>query len=286
MEYYKIISIITKIFGKGKFAKVLKAPFRLIKKHKIISLATVIAIAFGVHYLAKDINPEKLISNAKTEVTKQTKKLTKTITKSNKSKTKKRQSNIGVCYEIIGEADLKIKEKSGIHYGGLDKLGRPTWASAKITKKIIDREKKEKRQDITVDPAGWPAYNQKIKIINSDGSVYKGYFYNRSHMIADSLGGDAVAENLITGTRSQNVGGTDHNGGMAYLENKIRKYFKDNNKGYVYYTVENFYGKDELLPRYSIVNAKSSDNLINEQVKVLNTANGYKIDYKTADFFK
>ena len=86
-------------------------------------------------------------------------------------------------------------------------------------------------------------------------------------MIADSLGGDAIVENLTTGTRSQNVGGIDHNGGMAYMENKIRDYFKHHN-GYVYYTVQNEYKDNELIPRYSIVNAKSSDGVIDECVKV------------------
>lgn len=243
---------------------------RLKRKAKIMIPVLVIMLICGLGFLYKNNAFDKVLSGSFTAVAK----------KVNPKKKKVKKS--GVCYEVLGKAKFTIKEKDGINYGGLDDLGRPTYATAKITKAIIDREKTENRQPINVNPSGWPTHNPKKKIINSDGSVYNGYFYNRSHMIADSLGGDAIVENLITGTRSQNVGGIDHNGGMAYMENKIRDYFKYHN-GYVYYTVQNKYKGDELIPRYSIVNAKSSDGEINECVKVLNVAEGYTVDYMTGD---
>ena len=243
---------------------------RLKRKAKIMIPVLVITLICGLGVLYKNNAFDKVLSNSFTAVTKKVNHKKKKIKKS------------GVCYEVLGKATFTIKENDGINYGGLDKLGRPTYATAKITKAIINREKTEERQPIKVNPAGWPSHNPKKKIINSDGSVYNGYFYNRSHMIADSLGGDAIVENLTTGTRSQNVGGIDHNGGMAYMENKIRDYFKHYN-GYVYYTVQNKYKDNELIPRYSIVNAKSSDGEIDECVKVLNIAHGYTIDYKTGD---
>ena len=269
METYIITRIIRMILRQLK---------RLKRKAKIVIPILVIMLICGIGLLYKNNAFDKVLINSVTAVTKKKPKRA--------NSKKKKVENSGVCYEVLGSAKFTHKEKDGIHNGKLDNLSRPTYATAKITKAIIDKEKKEDRQPININPTGWPDYNPKKKVINTDGSVYNGYFYNRSHMIADSLGGDAIAENLITGTRSQNVGGIDHNGGMAYMENKIRNYFRDNNNGYVYYTVENKYKNDELIPRYSIVNAKSSDGVIDECVKVLNTANGYAIDYVTGDIYK
>ena len=265
MESYIITRIIRMIFRQLK---------KLKRKTKIVLPTLIIILICGISFLYKTKTFDKIFNHSITAVAKK---------KAKQANTKKKKvKKSGVCYEVLGKAKFTIKEKDGINYGGLDDLGRPTYATAKITKAIIDREKTENRQPIDVNPSGWPAYNPKKKIINSDGSVYNGYFYNRSHMIADSLGGDAIVENLTTGTRSQNVGGIDHNGGMAYMENKIRDYFKHHD-GYVYYTVQNKYKDDELIPRYSIVNAKSSDGVIDECVKVLNVAHGYTIDYMTGD---
>lgn len=268
METYIITRIIRMIFRQLK---------RLKRKAKTVLPTLIIILICGIGLLYKNNAFDKVLSGNVTSVAK--KKAKQVSTK------KKKVTKSGICYEVLGKAKFTIKEKDGINYGGLDGLGRPTYATAKITKAIINKEKQEDRQPININPTGWPNHNPKKKVINADGSVYNGYFYNRSHMIADSLGGDAVAENLITGTRSQNVGGIDHNGGMAYMENKIRDYFK-NHSGYVYYTVENKYKDDELIPRYSIVNAKSSDGVIDECVKVLNTANGYAIDYVTGNIYK
>ena len=265
MENYIIVRIIKIIFSWLR---------RIKRKAKLVIPVLIIMLICGIGFLYKNNAFDKVLSGSVTSVAK--KKAKQVAHK------KKKVKKSGVCYEVLGKAKFTIKEKDGINYGGLDSLGRPTYATAKITKAIIDREKTENRQPIDVDPSGWPSHNPKKKIINSDGSVYNGYFYNRSHMIADSLGGDAIVENLITGTRSQNVGGIDHNGGMAYMENKIRDYFKHHD-GYVYYTVQNEYKDDELIPRYSIVNAKSSDGVIDECVKVLNVAHGYTIDYITGN---
>jgi DNA-entry nuclease len=69
------------------------------------------------------------------------------------------------------------------------------------------------------DPVGW-GENRIVSIKLYNGKKYKGYLWNRSHLIADSLGGKAIRKNLITGTRMQNVGANDGTGGMAYTERK------------------------------------------------------------------
>lgn len=193
----------------------------------------------------------------------------------------------GKYNETIGKAKFNIKVVDGVKYGKKDKFGRPTYATIRVTPKIYAKEKKEKREAIKINPDGWPKKNTKVVIKHKDGSTYKGYMWNRSHMIADSLGGDPVYENLVTGTRPQNVGGRGNNGGMAYLEEKIRSYYNKGGKGTVDYTVENVYkSNSDKLPIYSICNAKSSDGKIDEMVVVYNSAEGYNINYKDATFKK
>ena len=120
----------------------------------------------------------------------------------------------------------------------------------------------------------------------ADGSHYSGYFYNRSHLLAHSLGGDDADYNMITGTRQQNVGKNDGNGGMAYTETLARDYLKKNPNGTVYYSVEPEYNGNELVPRSVIVNIKSNDGSIDKQVRVYNVATGYTIDYMTGEYQK
>lgn len=193
--------------------------------------------------------------------------------------TEKITSTQDTYYTVLGEADFQHDVEDGIHYGKLDKHKRPTYATARITKELYEKEKTEPREKIKVNPVGWNK-NKKVQI-----GTYKGYFWNRSHMIADSFGGEPIKENLITGTRCQNVGGRDNKGGMAYLETKIRDYFKIND-GYVDYEVINIYKDKEIIPRKTIVNALSSDGIIDESVEVYNEADGYTINYTNATFKK
>lgn len=83
------------------------------------------------------------------------------------------------------------------------------------------------RLDISRNPYGWPADNPKVTLTFPSGVVYNGYFWNRSHLIADSLGGNPSSDNLIPGTRAQNVGDNTTPGGMGYVE-RIARDFLDN----------------------------------------------------------
>lgn len=122
-----------------------------------------------------------------------------------------------------------------ISYCPLDELDRATCAFGELTPALRAEAQARGRQDITVDPAGWPsgpAANREVTISALDdvsgSESYSGWFWNRSHLIADSLGADAVAENLVTGTRTQNVGSTQSSGqyagGMAFTELIARDY--------------------------------------------------------------
>lgn len=174
-------------------------------------------------------------------------------------------------------------DKNGeIKYLELDNLQRAQGAYGYISKEMRNAAKERGRQDIKVDPVGWG--NNEQANMQYDSQSYNGWFYNRSHLIADSLNGDPVKENLVTGTRMQNVGWG--NGGMAYIEDKTRT-FLDSPQGDncpVYYAATPNYVGSELLPRTVTVNAKSCDNSIDEQIVVDNVAPGYIINYMNGNF--
>lgn len=101
-------------------------------------------------------------------------------------------------------------------------------------------------------------------------------------MVADSLGGDPIKENLVTGTRTQNVGlSKDHTGGMAYAETKARDYLDnpDNAQCPLYYAVTPNYQNSELIPRTVSIDMESCDQSLSEHITVFNTANGWMINY-------
>lgn len=189
-------------------------------------------------------------------------------------------------YRVLGSAEITSKT-DGIAYKYDEEKNKPLSVHAKITSEIFEREKSEKREPIKVDPVGW-GHNSKVVIPSTIGSIkdYKGYFWNRSHLLADSLGGEPTKKNLITGTRCQNVGLRNNQGGMAYCENKARKYLSSHKNSYIYYNVDCVYTNDELIPRKVIVNILSEDKSINEKVEVLNCANGFEINYNTGEFTK
>lgn len=124
-------------------------------------------------------------------------------------------------YAKIGSSNINEEDfpKIGtINYLGLDNLGRTKGVYGGLTNKMVEERKGIRLPfNKNSDPSGW-GYNKEVTVKHPDGKVYNGYFWNRSHLIANQLGGSANRDNLITGTRGQNVGsGT---GGMRYPEQK------------------------------------------------------------------
>lgn len=195
-------------------------------------------------------------------------------------------------YRVAGSSGLTLEDffaKEGCRYSELDDKGRTLKASAVVTYQMIQkskgvREKFEKGSD----PSGWPdgkkIKNNKVEIKHTDGKVYHGYFYNRSHLIADQLGGRAFRNNLITGTRTQNVG--RGNGGMRYSEAKVVDYITKHPNVKVLYVAKPIYSDDGVVPSIVIVKMLSSDYKINETVEVYNVCIGYSIDYRTGSYRK
>ncbi|MBM7699772.1 DNA/RNA non-specific endonuclease [Kurthia huakuii] len=125
------------------------------------------------------------------------------------------------------------------------------------------------------------------KILQLDG--YRGYLYNKSHLLAWSLGGDMEAHNLILGTRSQNVGTNKSKeaGGMSYLETKVRKAIYANHNVEVFYQATPIYKANEIIPRGVLVRAYSINDdgkTLNETAYTINTQSGVTVDYTNGTF--
>ena len=210
-------------------------------------------------------------------------------TASNPSGSDYDESKFPDMYEVLGEADIDERKFSTTYSYSHDDLDRTTTAYGLVNYKAV-MDSKGWRADFepNSEPSGWykgkESNNKKVSVKLPTGKIYNGYFYNRSHLIADSLGGRSYKYNVVTGTRQQNVG-NNGNGGMQYIEKKVVDYV-EKTKNNVYYSVEPYYEGNELVPRYVIVNAKSDDGVINEKVKVFNNASGYEINYSDGSFTK
>lgn len=185
---------------------------------------------------------------------------------------------------VIDES--KFPEKGKINYTGKDSLGRTLAVYGTITYEMVEKSANEtrpsfKEKDI---PSGWNK-NHKVKFDTSTG-LYDGWFWNRSHLVADRLGGEATSQNAITGTRMQNVRNRSNTGGMIYIEEIATNYLKENRDKFLHYSAEPIYNGDELIPRYVIVNAKSEDGTLDKQVITFNYQKGYTIDYHNGTFTK
>ncbi|WP_029344468.1 DNA/RNA non-specific endonuclease [Lactococcus lactis] len=173
--------------------------------------------------------------------------------------------------------------KAGEYNFNADDKGRSGVARAVLTYSQYEASKGS-RQGQPLDPPAWPSSNPKIAITFSlTERTYHGYLYNRSHSIADSLLGEGSYTsqyNFTTGTRSQNVG-ANQNGGMRYAEELAENFWKanPNTSSTIDYQTTPVYNANETIPRGSIVDIKSSDNTLNIEVIVINSAEGLEIDY-------
>lgn len=189
-------------------------------------------------------------------------------------------------YKVEGEAveryDIPADGKA--HYSELDSLGRATWGAIMITPDVWEKESNEGREsDKLPDPAGYKGNNAEVDVELCNGDTYHGWFYNRSHLIADSLGGDPIKQNLVTCTRMQNVGSNNQGGsgfgGMSFAEDMVRKYMENNPSATVYYSATPVYNDNDLLPRSVFVDVKSDDGKLNQHIEVFNAQKGYVINY-------
>ncbi|MBM6773993.1 DNA/RNA non-specific endonuclease [Olsenella profusa] len=189
-------------------------------------------------------------------------------------------------YRVLGPAVVSDEPAPGeARYEGLDDLGRTGAVTATVTYDMMEAGSDRERADISdIHPSGW-GHNEEVDIPMPDGTSYHGYLFNRSHLLAKSLGGADAAENLVTGTRTQNVGDNHgQDGGMAYAEGLAREWLRAHPDGTVYYRATPVYVGSELVPRSVVVDVRSSDGSLDQEVEVFNAATGFKIDYATGAF--
>lgn len=190
-------------------------------------------------------------------------------------------------YRVLGTAqDVDEGANPGIAYGDLDALGRATWAGGWITGEMRAAVRAQDRNGAPdpADPVGWPRINPEVSIEGIDGRrTYHGRLWNRSHLVAWSLGGSMEAANIVPGTRTQNIGDNVSPGGMGYAEDLARTWLDQNPQGMLWYAATPIYQGDETIPRAVVVDIRTDDGSIDERVLVYNTANGWDIDYATGD---
>lgn len=192
-------------------------------------------------------------------------------------------------YTVRGKAQTTSIKAGKVKYSKLDSLGRTQAVTAKVTYKMV-ADSAGWREDMPAEAdtiSGW-GHNTMVSVSLSNGRTYNGYAFNRSHLLADSLGGHAIKRNLITGTRMQNVGNNDYSnpGGMAYTETLARNYLYSHKDGWVYYRATPVYKGNELVARSVYVDIQSDDGSINMRVEVYNAMRGYTVDYKTGTIAK
>lgn len=191
-------------------------------------------------------------------------------------------------YRVVGDAvvDLELQPEE-VHYEGLDGLGRTGRVAACVTLDMAREGSEREREDMSwIHPSGW-GHNREVDIVMPDGDTYHGSIFNRSHLLAKSLGGEEVPENMVTGTRTQNVGDNrGQDGGMAYAEVIARDWLWDHRDGTVYYSATPVYEGDELVCRSVIVDVRTSDGSIDQEIEVFNAVGGFEIDYETGRFWE
>lgn len=158
-----------------------------------------------------------------------------------------------------------------------DDLKRPIDAMACIDHKTYEKARATEREDLP-NPVCWPK-NAEVEIKFPHGGTYHGWLWNRSHLVAHSLGGDDIRDNLVAGTRCQNVGRNDGDGGMAWTESRAREWLSRNKSGTLTYEARPVYVGDEMVPRAVIVDMRSSDGALDVRTIVYNAAPGFAIDY-------
>ncbi len=188
-------------------------------------------------------------------------------------------------WRIVGTAVVDVDIPAGeIWYSPLDRFGRAGRAAGTITyQMMVDGIARERADLRSLQPSGW-GHNAEVDIELSGGRSYHGYLFNRSHLVAKSLGGADSLENLVCATRTQNVGANDGNGGMAYAEGLARDWLFSHPDGTVFYSAQPVYESFEPVCRSVIVDIRSSDGALDLEIEVHNAARGWHLDYVTGDF--
>lgn len=147
-------------------------------------------------------------------------------------------------------------------YGGLDNLGRCTYAYGCLGPETMPQEGEERGDISSVHPSGWA----------------KAQNWERSHLIAWALSAEnANEQNLITGTHYLNYDG------MRPVEEFVEHYIWNTGNHVLYMSVP-WYSGDELIPRGVQMTARSVEDNgkgVSFSLYCFNVTPGASIDYRT-----
>lgn len=165
------------------------------------------------------------------------------------------------------EFDDKYKNTYSFEeYGGLDKLGRCTYAFANIGVDLMPTAERERISEIK--PTGWHYIKYDF--------IEDGILYNRCHLIAFHLTGEnSNKENLITCTKYTN------STLMLKYEEKVGNYIRKT-KNHVLYRVTPIFDEGNLLAKGIQMEAYSVEDDgegIEFNVFIYNVQPGITIDY-------
>lgn len=190
-------------------------------------------------------------------------------------------------YQVVGPAKLDdVPGRGEVSYAPLDALGRAGRVVACVDAQLAEEGAARERQNMSdIKPSGW-GNNEEVDIPLPDGGTYHGYMWNRSHLLAKSLGGQEIEQNLVCGTRMQNVGSNrkGKEGGMAYAEMLARDWLSEHPDGWLYYCATPRYAGNEPVCRCVVVDMRSSDGLLDSEIVVYNAAKGFSINYADGSF--
>lgn len=183
-------------------------------------------------------------------------------------------------YRIDGKAIIPQNDlqPGDIEYT-YDKSTKTQYVHALLSYENYEYGKRDRESISNIDPIGWPDKNGETSVTFSDGTTYNGWFWNRSHLLGHALGGADEEKNLVTGTRAQNVGKNDMNGGMQFAEETARDYLANHKDGTLYYFVTPVYLNGENIPRSVFIDMRSDDDSIDMHIEVFNAMPGYEINY-------
>ena len=205
--------------------------------------------------------------------------------------------------QTVTAAQKAKTTRAQTYFAGLDDLGRTQSVSAIVTYGMMHSHSSAVRKrpsfPKTTKVSGEYAdgvYNKNLqmwfgkqsnnRIVQLNG--YRGYLYNKSHLLAWSLGGDMQTHNVILGTRAQNVGTNNQKtpGGMAYTETLTRSYLTAHQDDAVAYQVIPVYVGSELVARGTHVLVQSINNpdQFHYNVWVFNDQQNVKINYSNGTF--
>ena len=186
-----------------------------------------------------------------------------------------------VTYQSVLTHSSAYLKQHGLLYGDKRIYERPPFPSyVHVAGEYEDGQFDPKKQTWK----GKVSHNKQVQFKNGS----KGWFYNKSHTLAWSLGGNMETRNVTLGTRAQNVG-KGQTGGMGHAESIVRKAVEKNQNAKVFYHAKPLYKGNELVPRGTHVRAYSVNDqgkTVNLNIWVFNAQDGFAVDYFTGAFSK